>query len=170
MQWRVREWEELPYCKTEAGFFVEVEVEIEGILRSCKLPVLDYSNRTVAKPNAFQINTSIQRALTKCFALHGMALYLYAGEDLPFAYGEETQEPVQMEDDLQRYQPIADAIIDKLSSEDLVGAGEIWSECSQDDMKALWVAKTKGGFFTQSEKDQIRRAIQVYKQANEETA
>ena len=34
-------------------------------------------------PNAFQINTSIQRCLVKAIALHGLGLYIYAGEDLP---------------------------------------------------------------------------------------
>ena len=40
-------------------------------------------NKPIAKPNAFQINTSIQRALVKAIALHGLGLYIYAGEDLP---------------------------------------------------------------------------------------
>jgi hypothetical protein len=34
-------------------------------------------------PNAFEINTSIQRALAKCISLHGLGLYIYRGEDLP---------------------------------------------------------------------------------------
>jgi hypothetical protein len=34
-------------------------------------------------PTAFDINTSIQRALVKAIALHGLGLYIYAGEDLP---------------------------------------------------------------------------------------
>ena len=35
------------------------------------------------KPNSFEINTSIQRCLTKAISLHGLGLYIYAGEDLP---------------------------------------------------------------------------------------
>jgi len=46
-------------------------------------PVLDHQNKAVTAPNAFQINTSIQRCLTKAIALHGLGLHLYAGEDLP---------------------------------------------------------------------------------------
>jgi hypothetical protein len=34
-------------------------------------------------PNAFDINSSIQRCLVKAIALHGLGLYIYAGEDLP---------------------------------------------------------------------------------------
>lgn len=33
------------------------------------------------------VNTSIQRCLVKAIALHGLGLYVYAGEDLPS--GEE---------------------------------------------------------------------------------
>ena len=35
------------------------------------------------EPTAFDINTSIQRCLVKAIALHGLGLYVYAGEDLP---------------------------------------------------------------------------------------
>ena len=42
-------------------------------------------NKSVDEPNAFQINNSIQRCLAKAIALHGLGLYIYAGEDLPQA-------------------------------------------------------------------------------------
>lgn len=45
--------------------------------------MLDSKNRVIAEPNAFDINTSTQRALVKAIALHGLGLYIYAGEDLP---------------------------------------------------------------------------------------
>jgi hypothetical protein len=34
-------------------------------------------------PTAFDINTSIARCLVKAIALHGLGLYIYAGEDVP---------------------------------------------------------------------------------------
>src|SRR5690606_8007016 len=37
------------------------------------------------------INTSIQRCLVKAIALHGLGLYIYAGEDLPMVEGEGSQ-------------------------------------------------------------------------------
>ena len=46
-------------------------------------PILDNRNTSVATPNSFQVNTSIMRCLTKCISLHGLGLYIYAGEDLP---------------------------------------------------------------------------------------
>lgn len=72
-----------PFFKTEFGVFVEVSVTVNGITHSQIHPVLDNSNRPIEKPNAFQINTSIQRCLVKAIALHGLGLYIYAGEDLP---------------------------------------------------------------------------------------
>jgi hypothetical protein len=62
---------------------VEVEVTVDGIALSQIHPVLDNRNQTIEQPNAFQINTSIQRCLAKAIALHGLGLYIFRGEDLP---------------------------------------------------------------------------------------
>jgi hypothetical protein len=72
-----------PYMRTGAGCFVKVTLTVDGIERTQIHPVLDNRNQTIDEPNAFQINTSIQRCLTKAIALHGLGLYIYAGEDLP---------------------------------------------------------------------------------------
>jgi len=72
-----------PYMKTDTGYFVQVTVTINNIDRTQVHPVLDHRNKTIEQPNAFQINTSIQRCLAKAIALHGLGLYIYAGEDLP---------------------------------------------------------------------------------------
>ena len=72
-----------PFFVTECGYFVDVWVEVDGISLSQIHPVLDNRNQSIEQPNAFQINTSIQRALAKCIALHGLGLYIFAGEDLP---------------------------------------------------------------------------------------
>jgi len=74
-----------PYMQTSAGAFVKVTLIVNGINRTQVHPVLDNVNKTVEKPNAFQVNTSIQRCLAKAIALHGLGLYIYAGEDLPTA-------------------------------------------------------------------------------------
>src|SRR6185437_6256533 len=88
--WRTLETPEgWPYWQTEAGCFVKVGVTVDGIERVQIHPVLDGNNKTIAQPNAFQVNTSIQRALVKAIALHGLGLYIYAGEDLPEAVKEE---------------------------------------------------------------------------------
>jgi len=72
-----------PFFVTQCGYFVDVWVEVDGISLSQIHPVLDNRNDPIEQPDAFQINTSIQRALAKCIALHGLGLYIFAGEDLP---------------------------------------------------------------------------------------
>ena len=62
---------------------VWVTVEIENVVRGQPYPVLDYRNKPVDNPDIFTINTSLQRALVKAISLHGLGLYIYAGEDLP---------------------------------------------------------------------------------------
>lgn len=54
-----------------------------GKARTAHLPVMDYKNRPIPNPDAFQVNTAMQRCLVKAIALHGLGLYIYAGEDLP---------------------------------------------------------------------------------------
>lgn len=90
--WEIKRFDGLPYLKTECGFFVEVSVTINGIERGQVHPVLDNNNRPIPKPTSFDINTSIQRALVKAIGLHGLGLYIYAGEDLPEG-AETTKEP-----------------------------------------------------------------------------
>ena len=81
--WEVRRFDGLPYLATEAGVFVEVAVTVNGLTLSQIHPVLDGRNRPLMAPSAFDINTSLQRCLVKAIALHGLGLYIYAGEDLP---------------------------------------------------------------------------------------
>jgi hypothetical protein len=82
--WDVRRFDGLPYLKTtETGYFVEVAVTVQGATLSQIHPVLDGKNRPITEPTSFDINTSIQRCLVKAIALHGLGLYVYAGEDLP---------------------------------------------------------------------------------------
>ena len=81
--WEVKRFDGAPYLKTECGYFVEVAVTVQGITLSQIHPVLDAKNRPIEMPSSFDINTSIQRALVKAIALHGLGLYVYAGEDVP---------------------------------------------------------------------------------------
>jgi hypothetical protein len=86
--WEVKRFFDLPYLATDLGVFVEVAVTVQGITLSQIHPVLDGRNRPLTAPTAFDINTSIQRALVKAIALHGLGLYVYAGEDLPAGNSE----------------------------------------------------------------------------------
>jgi len=67
--------------------WVKVSVTIEGLEHIEYLPVMDYNNKSIPleRITSYDVNTSIQRAITKACARHGLGLYIYAGEDLPEA-------------------------------------------------------------------------------------
>jgi hypothetical protein len=44
---------------------------------------MDHRNKAISNPDSFQVNTAMQRCLAKAISLHGIGLYIYAGEDLP---------------------------------------------------------------------------------------
>lgn len=73
----------VPYLQTPQGFFVKNTVTINGRSETEILPVLDNSNKPIANPTTFQINTSNKRCFVKALAKHGLGLYLYVGEDIP---------------------------------------------------------------------------------------
>ena len=90
-------WEAVEFDGFPASFapdgsaLVKTVVTIKGHSKSCWLPVMNHRNQAIKGPDAFAINTAIVRCLTKCIGMHGLGLYIYAGEDLP----EETeQKPV----------------------------------------------------------------------------
>ena len=66
------------------------------------LPVMDYSNKSVPLEDvtSMQVNTAIQRAITKAIARHGLGLYIYAGEDLPEADAKKARELATARDEL----------------------------------------------------------------------
>lgn len=69
---------------------VRCTVKIGDIERTCSLPVMDHRNNAVANPNARQVNDTKQRCLAKAIALHGLGLYIYAGEDVPQKPAEQS--------------------------------------------------------------------------------
>ena len=44
---------------------------------------MDFRNKAIHNPDAFSVNTAMQRCLAKAISLHGLGMYIYAGEDLP---------------------------------------------------------------------------------------
>ena len=69
----------------EVGVTVTVKDGENEIRRYMWLPVLDYKNKPIPTPNAFDINKNKMRCLVKCLGMFGLGLYIYAGEDLPEA-------------------------------------------------------------------------------------
>jgi hypothetical protein len=72
-----------PFVDINGTAMVFVTVTMFGKPMTCQLPVMDYRNKAIPKPDAFAVNTAIMRCMTKALALHGLGLYLYSGEDLP---------------------------------------------------------------------------------------
>ena len=67
-----------------------------GKSRTAQLPVMDFRNKAITNPDAFSVNTAMQRCLAKAISLHGLGMYIYAGEDLPMAEIKE-EKPDQEE-------------------------------------------------------------------------
>ena len=80
----------IPYAMDKQGYaFVKVTVTVADVAITEVMPVLNHSNRAVQKPNSFQVNTALQRCLTKAIGYHGLGHYIYAGEDLSDDVTEE---------------------------------------------------------------------------------
>ena len=72
---------------------VSCQVQAFGKVMKMHLPVMDNRNQAIKNPDARKINDAMMRCLTKCIALFGIGLYIYAGEDT--AFDSET-EPVDV--------------------------------------------------------------------------
>jgi len=80
----------LPIFSIGQSHLVKITVHHDGKDFTQFHPILNGANKPVAEPNTFDINTSIQRGLTKAIGIAtGIGLGLYAGEDLPKEEGEE---------------------------------------------------------------------------------
>lgn len=90
-----------------------------GKTKTAHLPVMDYRNKPIPRPDAFQVNTAMQRCLVKAIALHGLGLYIYAGEDLPA--GENN---------------VADAILEA-DVKPMAGAGQDLTQEQADKVKSV---------------------------------
>ena len=76
-------WEYLEPKAFGDTLMVFCKVTAFGKARTAQLPVMNYRNQAIPNPNAYEVNTAMQRCLAKAISLHGIGLYIYAGEDLP---------------------------------------------------------------------------------------
>jgi len=83
VNFKVEMFDGTPLMMVGGSFMVWVTVTMFGKPVTCMLPVLDYRNKPINTPNAFDVNTSIMRCLVKAIAMHGLGLYIYAGEGAP---------------------------------------------------------------------------------------
>lgn len=138
------QYTELPYMNVNGTGMVWVTVTLLGNPRTCMLPVMDHRNKAIPNPDSFQVNTAIMRCMTKALSLHGLGLYIYAGEDLP--EGEEAEEkpvaktpakkaPQKSEEELQLF---TDGIIEYTNiCKTVEGLNSYWKANQQqlDDLK-----------------------------------
>ncbi len=142
-----------------------------GKSRTAQLPVMDIRNRAIANPDAFSVNTAMQRCLAKAISLHGLGMYLYAGEDLP--QSETNTNPV-IAAPKQSITPTAGAL-DAFSADEIDLLGSIAEEVTalvqnnevkiahercetleNDEKVALWSlldSKTRGALKKYKKKD-----------------
>ena len=75
--------------------WVKTGVTVDGLEHIEYLPVMDYRNKAIPleRVTSFDVNTAIQRSLTKACARHGYGLKVYAGEDVDAAT-KEAQGPM----------------------------------------------------------------------------
>lgn len=92
--WEYRWWENQPYLKIGATYMVFCTVKAFGRERTAQLPIMNFRNQAMTEFTSFDLNTTMQRCLAKAISLHGIGLYIYAGEDLPPEAGEVLAEQV----------------------------------------------------------------------------
>ena len=100
--------------------------------------VIDFRNRAILNPNAYEVNTAMQRCLAKAISLHGIGLYIYAGEDLPIIDQDvATDNPLML---------IAQEVTDQIKLGNIKSAHERCEGLNQKDKLGVWSllnAKTK---------------------------
>ena len=122
------------YMDINGTFMVWVTATIFDKPMTCQLPVMDHRNKAIPNPDAFQVNTAIMRCMTKALSLHGLGLYIYAGEDLP-----EGDEGGISKARSKVIAKVVNAIVDRFNGEDIVGAyGEYIEIIDGDEKIELW--------------------------------
>ena len=78
------------------GYVVEVGVTViadDGQLtRSETLPVINFRNQVIDKPDQMAVNKAIKRCLVKCIANMGLGLQLYEGDNADYTEADEKDE------------------------------------------------------------------------------
>lgn len=133
-----------PYVDINGTGMVFVTVTIFGKAMTCQLPVMDYKNKAIPNPDAFAVNTAIMRCMAKALALHGLGLFIYAGEDLP-------------EIDTGLVDKIVDAIRQYYAADDHAGMYGEWEAVTDNEVRLRVWEQLKPD-------SKIRSAIKAYKE------
>lgn len=132
-------------------------------VRMMHLPVMQSFGQFLAieNPTARQISDARMRALVKAAAMFGLGLTMWSGDE--FVSGDKIQETINglaKKKAVYRRQlwETADVIIQAFVDKDESTAIEAWQECNETEKHDLWIAETKGGYFTQACKEWFRAA------------
>lgn len=156
--WEVFEFNGMPACFIhDTSAMVKTAVTIKGHTKTCWLPVMNHKNQAIKNPDAFAINTAIVRCLTKTISMHGLGLYIYAGEDMP--QDADPPEPERMPETV-----LADwlAFIDSAAT---VGELKVRAADAEDAAKADPVALAKIQAAVLSKKAQAKKTPSLASQA-----
>jgi len=124
---------EMPYMDVNGTGMVWVIVTMFDKPMTCQLPVMDYRNKPIPNPDAFAVNTAIMRCMTKALSLHGLGLYIYAGEDLPEDGNKADKVVITPTQGAQDNIPPEELQYLQEMAVDLIAM------CEQGDPKAAWV-------------------------------
>ena len=136
------------YMEINGTAMVWVTVTMFDKPMTCQLPVMDSSNKAIplkgytavskygkeyrVECDAFAVNTAIMRCMTKALGLHGLGLYIYAGQDLP-----DEEEPTKV-----IITPTQGAM-DSIPEEEQIYLKELAMElialCDSEEPKTAWV-------------------------------
>lgn len=130
--WEFRWQNDVPFVRIGETCLVFCTIKAFGVERTAFLPIMDSRNRPIPNPDAFAVNTAMQRCLTKAIAHLGIGLYIYAGEDIPAVDPKvaEEQERVKDEAKQKRISEIHAAMREAKTVEEL---GTVWRELSGEE-------------------------------------
>lgn len=115
---------------------VRCTVQIEDLVHTMWLPVLDFKNKAIQNPNAFDVNSARMRCLVKCLAMFGLGHYIYAGESAP-QERQITESPEMVQAGI--------GINECLEKDDYLGAAQLWAEWEYEEVCIIARAPSKGG-------------------------
>ena len=133
------------YMEINGTAMVWITVTMFDKPMTCQLPVMDFRNKAIPNPDAFAVNTAIMRCMTKALSLHGLGLYIYAGEDLPEQPKKIITTPNQgaqdnvSEQDMEELRDLAD-LLNEIVVGDPSAAKELVTNQNLDEPQklALW--------------------------------
>jgi hypothetical protein len=116
---------------------------------TCQLPVMDSGNKAIplkgytavskygkeyrVECDAFAVNTAIMRCMTKALGLHGLGLYIYAGQDLPDEDAPQEKVIITPTQGAMESLPEDEQIYLKELAMDLIAF------CDKEEPRAAWV-------------------------------